>query len=59
LLDVEKIISLINSFDNKCFVLTGRNAPSELLEIADTVSRIQCEKHVFEQGVKAQVGVEF
>jgi cob(I)alamin adenosyltransferase len=59
LLEEGKIIELIESFDNKCFVLTGRNAPGELLKIADTVSRIDCEKHAFEQGIKAQRGVEF
>ena len=59
LLEVEKIIELVNSFDNKCFVLTGRNAPDKLLKIADTVSRIECEKHAFELGIKAQSGVEF
>ena len=59
LLNVKEIINLLNSFDGKCFVLTGRNAPQELLDIADTVSRIQCEKHAFEQGIKAQHGVEF
>ena len=59
LLNVKEIINLLNSFDGKCFVLTGRNAPQELLDIADTVSRIQCEKHAFEQGIKAQNGVEF
>lgn len=59
LLNVKEIINLLGSFDGKCFVLTGRNAPQELLDIADTVSRIQCEKHAFEQGIKAQNGVEF
>ena len=59
LLNVKEIINLLNSFDGKCFVLTGRNAPQELLDIADTVSRIQCEKHAFEKGIKAQNGVEF
>ncbi|MBR1965649.1 MAG: cob(I)yrinic acid a,c-diamide adenosyltransferase [Lentisphaeria bacterium] len=59
LLEAGKIIELIEAFDNKCFVLTGRNAPCELLKIADTVSRIECEKHAFERGIKAQKGVEF
>lgn len=59
LLEVQTIIRLIQRFDGKSFILTGRNAPPELLEIADTVSRIQCEKHAFEQGIKAQTGIEF
>ena len=59
LLDVKEIINILNSVDGKCFVLTGRNAPQELIDIADTVSCIKCEKHAFEQGIKAQTGVEF
>lgn len=59
LLDVKKIIKLIETFDNKCFVLTGRNAPDELLKIADTVSNIECIKHGFDCGIKAQCGIEF
>jgi len=40
-------------------VLTGRDAPSELIEIADTVTEMTPIKHAFEQGIKAQQGVEF
>jgi cob(I)alamin adenosyltransferase len=40
-------------------VLTGRNAPPELVEVADLVSEIQPIKHPFEQGIKAQRGIEF
>ncbi|RNF32921.1 cob(I)yrinic acid a,c-diamide adenosyltransferase [Paracoccus methylarcula] len=40
-------------------VLTGRNAPSELIEAADLVSEIAVVKHPFRDGIKAQPGVEF
>ena len=40
-------------------IITGRNAPSELVEIADTVSEIQVVKHAYESGIKAQKGIEF
>ena len=41
-------------------VLTGRNAPPELIEVADLVSEIQPLKHPYkDQGIKAQKGVEF
>ncbi|MEM8793281.1 MAG: cob(I)yrinic acid a,c-diamide adenosyltransferase [Pseudomonadota bacterium] len=41
-------------------VLTGRNAKDELLEIADLVTEMELIKHPFrEQGIKAQVGVEY
>lgn len=39
-------------------VITGRGAPQDLIEIADTVTDMRKEKHAFEAGVKAQKGVE-
>jgi cob(I)alamin adenosyltransferase len=41
-------------------VLTGRNAPARLIEIADLVSEVREVKHPYrEQGIRAQRGVEF
>lgn len=40
-------------------VMTGRNAPPELIEAADLVSEIAVVKHPFRDGIKAQQGVEF
>ncbi|MCW4257118.1 MAG: cob(I)yrinic acid a,c-diamide adenosyltransferase [Candidatus Thiodiazotropha taylori] len=40
-------------------VLTGRQAPDELIEIADTVTEMGLVKHAFEQGITAEQGVEF
>jgi cob(I)alamin adenosyltransferase len=40
-------------------VLTGRNAPPELVELADLVSEVQPVKHPLQQGIKAQRGIEF
>jgi cob(I)alamin adenosyltransferase len=39
-------------------VITGRGAPQDLIDIADTVTDMRKEKHAFEAGVKAQQGVE-
>ncbi len=59
LLAENDIVQLLQMFDNKCFIMTGRNAPLQLSEIADTVSCIKCEKHAFDRGIKAECGVEF
>lgn len=40
-------------------VLTGRNAPAALVELADLVSEMTLVKHPFESGVPAQLGVDF
>nr|WP_295081895.1 cob(I)yrinic acid a,c-diamide adenosyltransferase [uncultured Roseateles sp.] len=39
-------------------VLTGRNAPEELIELADTVTEMALIKHHFKAGVPAQRGIE-
>ena len=40
-------------------VLTGRNAPPELVDVADLVSEVQPIKHPFAAGIPAQRGIEF
>jgi cob(I)alamin adenosyltransferase len=39
-------------------VLTGRNPPQELLELADYVSEIRKAKHPFDRGISARKGIE-
>jgi cob(I)alamin adenosyltransferase len=39
-------------------VVTGRGAKPELIAIADTVSEISNVKHAFNQGIRAQKGIE-
>ena len=40
-------------------VVTGRNAPAELVDAADLVTEMTLVKHPFRAGVKAQPGIEF
>jgi cob(I)alamin adenosyltransferase len=40
-------------------VVTGRNAPEALIEVADLVTEMTMVKHPFRAGIKAQKGVEF
>jgi len=39
-------------------VITGRNAPPELMERADLVTEMRCIKHYFDSGVQARKGIE-
>ena len=39
-------------------VVTGRGAPAELLELADTVTDMHPVKHAFDAGIGAQPGIE-
>lgn len=55
----EIVVVLRNKPERLSVILTGRNAPSELVGIADTVSEIRAIKHAYDAGIKAQKGIEF
>ena len=40
-------------------VMTGRNAPKELLEQADLVTFMECLRHPLQQGISARQGIEY
>jgi cob(I)alamin adenosyltransferase len=40
-------------------IITGRDAPQELIDYADLVTEMREIKHPFRQGLKAQPGIEF
>lgn len=39
-------------------VITGRDCPAEIIEVADTVSEVRKIKHAYEAGIPAQRGIE-
>jgi cob(I)alamin adenosyltransferase len=40
-------------------ILTGRSAPTELIEIADLVTEMRAVKHPFERGERGHIGLDF
>lgn len=60
-LSVEQVLAgLEQKPANSHVILTGRGAPSELIDRADLVTEMTLVKHPFrEQGIKAQAGIEF
>jgi cob(I)alamin adenosyltransferase len=44
---------------DKHVCVTGRNAPPELIAAADLVTEFQAVRHPFDQGFKAQRGIDF
>jgi cob(I)alamin adenosyltransferase len=40
-------------------IVTGRDAPAELVELADTVTEMREVKHAYQQGVRAKRGIDY
>lgn len=40
-------------------IITGRGCPTEIQELADTVSKVQSVKHAYEAGIRVQKGVDW
>ncbi|HEX6596433.1 MAG TPA: cob(I)yrinic acid a,c-diamide adenosyltransferase, partial [Acidimicrobiales bacterium] len=40
-------------------VVTGRDAPAEVVEVADTVTEMRKIKHAYDQGITAKKGIEY
>jgi cob(I)alamin adenosyltransferase len=53
------LIKLIDKYPGLNFILTGRDMPQEIIDIADTVSSVQEIKHAYQKGIQAQRGIEF
>ncbi len=59
-LDVDTVIAdLLERPAMQHVVITGRGAPPELIEIADTVTEMNVVKHAFKAGIAAQAGTEW
>ncbi len=59
-LPVEEVIDVLRHRPGAVHVvITGREAPQELIEFADVVTEIREVKHHLQKGIKAQAGIEF
>jgi len=59
-LPVEEVLEAVTArSEMKHVLITGRNAPEALIEVADLVTEMTLIKHPFRSGVKAQAGIEF
>jgi len=60
LLNVDDVVELIGRAPRDIeFILTGRDAPREILRCADLVSEIKAIKHYYNKGIKARKGIEY
>ena len=59
-LDLDEVLALLSRRPaNQHVVITGRDAPPELIEFADLVTEMREIKHPYPAGVRAQKGIEF
>jgi len=60
LIKLQRIIKLLKAKPNDLeLLLTGRNAPRQIIEIADLVTEMKDIKHYYDSKVKARIGIEF
>jgi cob(I)alamin adenosyltransferase len=59
LFEVEDVLKLLREKHEKTeVIITGRYAPTELIEVADLVTEMKEIKHYYQQGVQAREGIE-
>lgn len=59
-LDLDEVIdALKNRPINQHVIITGRACHRAIIDLADTVSEVQSIKHAFDNGVKAQKGIDW
>jgi len=61
LLDVNEVIAWLKEHKppELHIIITGRDAPPELIDYADMVTEMREIKHPYTRGIKAQPGIEF
>ena len=60
LIDLSDVVEIINQKPSQLhLVLTGRDAPKELISKADLVTEMKLVRHPYQRGIKAQKGIEF
>jgi len=60
LLEMSEVVELLKSKPQGMeIILTGRNVPQEIMDIADLVTEMKDIKHYFNDGVPARKGIEF
>lgn len=59
-IDVDEAVSTLKDRpDQVNVILTGRDAPAPIVDIADTVTEMRKVKHAFDRGVMARRGIDY
>ncbi len=60
LIDVDEVVKWLENLPKEItVVLTGRNAPSKIINMADLVTLMKKVKHPYDRGMPAENGVEY
>ena len=58
-IEVDEVVGVIRSRPQQVnVIITGRDAPTALVELADTVTEMRKVKHAYDRGVRAQRGID-
>jgi cob(I)alamin adenosyltransferase len=59
-IDIDDVLTVISKRPTRLnLILTGRDAPASLVDIADTVTEMRKVKHAFDAGVIARRGIDY
>jgi cob(I)alamin adenosyltransferase len=59
-LEIDEVLAVLRERPpDQHIIITGRDAPPELVEFADLVTEMREIKHPYQLGIKAQPGIEF
>lgn len=53
------IATIVSRPEHVNIIVTGRDAPAELIEIADTVTEMTEVKHAYQRGIRAKRGIDY
>ncbi len=59
LIKIEEVAELMKNHGRTEIIMTGRDVPQEIADMADYVSIIQRIKHPWQKGIKARRGIEY
>ena len=60
LINTSELIDILKDKPNNIeIIMTGRDAPDEIIEISDYVSEIRMIKHPFDRGISSRRGIEY
>lgn len=59
-IDMQEVLDVLRTRpEGQHVIVTGRDAPAELIELADLVTEMREVKHPYRVGIRAQPGIEF